>query len=207
MILGERFGRALVFTSELHCSQKRKTSGVPYVAHLLGVCALVLEDGGSEDEAIAALLHDSVEDQGVAYPGGVPALRKYIGEQFGEEVDRLVFALTERPGPSVALIRDKKERWRAHKQDYISRILSYDLPVRRVSCADNLHNVRSLITGYRVMGDRMWSRFLTRDASDQLWAYSSIARAFLQAGGTGLALELDDAVERLCQITGKPRPC
>jgi (p)ppGpp synthase/HD superfamily hydrolase len=205
MTLTGRFDRALLFTTELHRRQKRKTSSAPYISHLLGVCSLVLEDGGSEDEAIASLLHDSIEDQAAGYPGGPSALVQYIREQFGPEVEHLVVALTEKGSPQTAVIRDKRERWRAHKQEYIHQILSFDLPVRRISCADSLYNVRSLITGYRAMGDRIWSRFLTRDASDQLWAYSSIARAFLEAGGTGLAVELDDAVERLHSVTGIQR--
>ena len=204
MPLTERFDRALVFASDLHRTQKRKTSGAPYVSHLLGVCSLVLEDGGSEDEAIAALLHDSVEDQGTSFPGGPEKLSEQISLQFGAEVARLVSALTERPSADVSAIGDRRERWRAHKQTYIRQILSYDAAVRRISCADSLYNVRSLITGYRTMGDRLWGRFLTREAADQLWAYSAIAREFL-AVGSGLAVELDDAVQKLHEVTGIPR--
>jgi GTP pyrophosphokinase len=206
MMLTERFDRALMLASELHRKQKRKTSGAPYLSHLLGVCSLVLEDGGGENEAIAALLHDAVEDQGTAYPGGEIALRERIAREFGAEVGHLVDALTERPTPETSAIRDKGERWRAHKQAYIEQILSYDLPVRRISCADSLYNVRSLITGYRSMGEKLWTRFLTRDAGDQLWGYSAISRAFVEAGGIGLAAELDDAVEQLHRITGRSRP-
>lgn len=205
MMLTERFDRALSFSCELHRKQKRKTSGAPYISHLLGVCSLVLEDGGVEEEAIAALLHDAVEDQAGGYPGGVSALRDRIGADFGPEVLRLVDALTERPTADTAAIRDKHERWRAHKRAYIQQILSYDAPVRRISCADSLYNVRSLITGYRAMGDKLWTRFMTRDATDQLWGYSAISRAFLEAGGTSLATELDDAIEQLHRVTGHQR--
>jgi (p)ppGpp synthase/HD superfamily hydrolase len=204
-MLTERFDRALLMASELHRKQKRKTSGAPYVSHVLGVCSLVLEDGGDEDQAIAALLHDAVEDQGRGYTGGEPALRLDILAAFGPEVERLVEALTERPTPETAAIRDRRERWRAHKLAYIEQILSYDLPVRRISCADSLYNVRSLISGYRSMGEKLWTRFMTRDASDQLWGYSEISRAFVAAGGTGLAAELEDAVEQLHRVTGYVR--
>jgi (p)ppGpp synthase/HD superfamily hydrolase len=204
-MLTERFDRALLFATEVHRKQKRKTSGAPYVSHLLGVCSLVLEDGGSEDEAIAALLHDSLEDQGSEYPGGESKLRERIATDFGPEVARLVDALTERPTAETRAIKDKRERWRTHKQAYIDQILSYDLPVRRISCADSLYNVRSLISGYRSMGDRLWTRFMTRDAADQLWGYSAIARAFVEAGGIGLAAELDDAIEQLHRVTGNER--
>ena len=205
MTLTERFDRALVFASEIHRTQKRKTSRAPYVSHVLGVCSLVLEDGGSEEEAIAALLHDSVEDRAQAFEGGAPALMEEIQRQFGEEVARLVDALTERPAAETRLIKDKRERFRVHKQLYIEQILSYDLSVRRISCADSLYNVRSLVSGYRSLGDKLWSRFMTRDAVDQLWAYDAIARAFLKAGGTSLAVELDDAVEHLHRLTSIAR--
>ena len=205
-MLTERFDRALLTASDLHRKQRRKTSGTPYLSHLLGVCALVLEDGGSEDEAIAALLHDAVEDQSAAYPGGRDALREHIAAEFGAEVHRLVDALTERPTAETAAIRDKRERWRAHKRAYIEQILSYDLSVRRISCADSLYNVRSLITGYRSMGEKLWTRFMTRDPADQLWAYSEISRAFVRVGGTGLTAELEDAIDQLHRLTGHVRP-
>jgi (p)ppGpp synthase/HD superfamily hydrolase len=198
--LTERFDRALLFASGLHRTHKRKTSQAPYVSHLLGVCSLVLEDGGSEDEAIAALLHDSVEDRAHIYDGGAPALMEEIDRQFGPEVARLVDALTESPAAETRIIKDRRERWRAHKNLYIEQILSYDLPVRRISCADSLYNVRSLISGYRSLGDKLWTRFMTRNPADQLWAYDAIAHAFLKAGGTSLAFELDDAVDQLHRV-------
>jgi (p)ppGpp synthase/HD superfamily hydrolase len=204
-VLTERFDRALLLASDLHRKQKRKTSGAPYVSHVLGVCALVLEDGGSEDEAVAALLHDAVEDQADSYAGGAAALNDRIRAEFGDEVGRLVAALTERPTPETAAIRDKRQRWRAHKQAYIDQILSYDASVRRISCADSLYNVRSLISGYRSMGEKLWTRFMTREAADQLWGYSEIARAFVAADHTNLAVELDEAVDVLHRITGHER--
>src|SRR3954454_14444728 len=95
----DRFSRALSFADELHRRQTRKTSGVPYVAHLLSVCALIIEDGGTEDEAIAALLHDSLEDQSRHWEGGEDALAAEIQAQFGAAVLELVLGLTERPAP------------------------------------------------------------------------------------------------------------
>src|SRR3954453_11893467 len=121
-MLGERFEQALVFANQLHRKQKRKTSGVPYVAHVLGVAALVIEDGGGEDEAIAALLHDSLEDQGRHYPGGVPALAIEIEQRYGHNVREMVEALTERPSPAEHGVKDKRERWRIHKRAYIEQI-------------------------------------------------------------------------------------
>jgi len=203
--LTPRFDEALAFASDLHRTQKRKTSGAPYISHLLGVCSLVLEDGGSEDQAIAALLHDSVEDQGTSFDGGAKALLDVISSKFGPEVVRLVDALTEIPTTETRAIANRRDRFRAHKQLYIDQIVTYDLAVRRISCADSLYNVRSLITGYREHGDKLWKRFMTRDPADQLWAYQSIARAFLETGGTLLAAELQSAVAQLEQLVASGR--
>jgi (p)ppGpp synthase/HD superfamily hydrolase len=193
----ERFDRALVFAHQVHRKQARKTSGAPYMAHLLGVAALVMEDGGSEDEAIAALLHDSLEDQGRHYRGGSGQLARDIAEQFGERVLRLVEALTEHPYAREQGIADRAERWREHKRGYFEQILSAETAVRRISCADSLYNVRSLVFDHRRLGERLWDRFLTKNAADQVWAYEEAARAFLQAGVGPLAEELMGAVEQL----------
>jgi len=196
-VLGERFEAALVFANQLHRKQKRKTSGVPYVAHVLGVAAIVIEDGGGEDEAIAALLHDSLEDQGRHYPGGVDALAAEIESRFGPEVRRMVEALTERSSDEERAIADKRERWRAHKRAYFVQIATAGADVRRISCADSLYNTRSLAMGFRRLGIRLWTRFMTGRGDDQIWAYRSAAEAF-QAAGTGpLADELAAAVNDL----------
>lgn len=201
MTFSERFEDALAFAHRLHRKQKRKTSGVPYVAHLLGVCALVIEDGGSEDEAIAALLHDSLEDQSYDYPGGGAALAAEIQARFGPEVLRIVVACTERGSPEERRIRDRSERWRAHKQSYIEQIVTEDAAVRRVSCADSIYNVRSMSRDFRRMGDRLWSKFLTKSASDQLWAYDALARALIKRDrSSGLAAELRRAVDELDRL-------
>ena len=193
----ERFGQALAWTHEIHRKQKRKTSGVPYVAHLLGVTALVIEDEGTEEEAIAALLHDSLEDQGQHFPGGVPALAAEIEVRFGGEVLKMVEALTERRSDAEARIADKRERWRAHKMAYFAQIGAAGPAVRRISCADSLHNVRTLLKDYRRMGERIWIRFMTGRGDDQVWAYRAAAEAFRAAGTGPLADELADAVEAL----------
>ncbi|MCX6619624.1 MAG: HD domain-containing protein [Acidobacteria bacterium] len=189
-------------THRLHAKQKRKTSGTPYVCHLLGVAALVIEDGGTEDEAIAALLHDALEDQSRGYPGGEPALRTGIEQRFGAAVLHLVHELTERPKAQEKAFPDKTARWRAHKEGYIEQILTADTSVRRISCADSLFNVRSMIKDYQRMGDRIWERFLTRSRDDQLWAYHLIAQAFLARDDSPLARELVREIAALHQICG-----
>ena len=201
-MFSERFEDALGFAHRLHRKQTRKTSGAPYVAHLLGVAALVIEDGGGEDEAIAALLHDSLEDQARHYPGGRQQLAADIGERFGAEVLRLVEALTE-PGSAPG---EKRARWREHRRQYIEQIVTQDAAVRRISTADSIYNVRSLTRDYLRMGDELWTRFLTRSRDDQLWAYDSLARVLRAAGSGGLAEELNRAVAELFAAVGVPRP-
>ena len=193
----DRFEQALGFAHRLHHKQRRKTSGTPYIAHLLGVAEIVIEDGGTEDEAIAALLHDSLEDQGRHYEGGVDALAAEIEARFGVDVRRLVEALTEQTTVAISRIADKRERWRAHKRAYFEQIHDAGPEVRRISCADSLHNVRSLLSGYRRLGERVWTRFLTGRADDQIWAYRSAAKAFQEAGTGPLADELAEAVDAL----------
>jgi (p)ppGpp synthase/HD superfamily hydrolase len=199
-LYSERFGDALAFAHELHRRQIRKTSGVPYVAHLLGVAALVIEDEGAEDESIAALLHDSLEDQGRHYPGGVPQLASDIEARFGAAVREMVEACTEGVSEEEAAIRDKRERWRAHKRGYFEQIRNAGPAVRRISCADSLHNVRTLVKDYRRMGERIWTRFLTRNGDDQVWAYRSAGEAFVAAGVGPMAEELLRAVDELAGL-------
>jgi (p)ppGpp synthase/HD superfamily hydrolase len=204
-MFSERFDQALAFAHRLHRKQRRKTLGAPYIAHLLGVAAAVIEDGGGEDEAIAALLHDSIEDQARHYAGGAAALAAAIESEFGSDVLHLVEALTERPDPSEHGLASRAARWRAHKEAYIRQIVTADARVRRISSADSLYNVRSLTRDYLRMGDEMWTRFLTRSRDDQLWAYDALARALTASGGGALAGELDRAVDDLYRATGVER--
>jgi (p)ppGpp synthase/HD superfamily hydrolase len=201
----EVFDRALVFAHSLHRNQKRKVSGTAYICHLLGVAALVIEDGGSEEEAIAALLHDSLEDQGASYPGGHEGLRADIEKEFGTKVLRIVSACTEDYLLPERPPGDRNAQWRALKQAYLDHMRAADASVRRVSCADSIHNVRALTRDYRRMGEEVWKRFRTKSRNDQIWFYGMLARVFFE-GGVGLAEELDRAVAELCRETGAARP-
>ncbi len=190
-----RFDEALKFASGLHCTQLRKGTEIPYISHLLAVTALVIEDGGSEDEAIAALLHDAIEDQGDNFPGGRSALRRLIAANFGGVVLNIVNACTD---DDEVPPEEKKDpaRWRARKQAYLDHIPQMSPAARRVSCADKLHNARSVLTDYRERGEAVWSRFRTKSGSDQLWYYRELVRAFKE--GTGrLARELERMVDEL----------
>jgi GTP pyrophosphokinase len=182
-LLGPRFEDALAFTSRLHARQRRKGTGVPYVAHLLSVCALVLEHGGQEDDAIAALLHDAVEDQ-----GGRRTLER-IRERYGPEVARLVAACTD--ADTIP-----KPPWRERKERYLEHLAAADERVRRISCADKLHNARAILSDYRAQGDALWSRF-TADRDQTLWYYRSLVEILRRTGTGPLAEELARVVSEL----------
>lgn len=142
-------GRALSLASELHADQFRKGTDIPYVAHLLGVAALVLEDGGTEDEVIAALLHDAAEDQ-----GGLPTLRR-IESLFGSPVAEIVAACSD----SLVVDRDRKKPWRERKESAIQQIAEMDESALRVVAADKLHNVRTTAVDLEMIGAAVWARF------------------------------------------------
>jgi (p)ppGpp synthase/HD superfamily hydrolase len=146
MQLTNRFSAALTFASQLHATQLRKGSGVPYAAHLLSVTGIVLQYGGREDEAIAALLHDAVEDQ-----GGLPVLEK-IRSRFGAEVAAIVEGCTD-------AYTNPKPAWRERKEKYIAHLQAASPSVRLVCAADKLDNIRAILQDYRIVGEEVWSRF------------------------------------------------
>lgn len=198
-MLSDRFREAFGFALELHRNQTRKGSAAPYISHLLAVASLVLEHGGDENQAIAALLHDAIEDQGHAWPGGRDGLRQAIGEKFGAEVLAIVNGCTDDE-------EFPKAAWRARKEAYLLHIHTADPGTRLVSCADKLHNAWRLLADYRRLGEALWDRFRTRSRADQLWYYTELARAF-QASNTGpLADELQRVVEDLLRECGASGP-
>ena len=184
--LTERFERALVYATQLHSNQIRKGSGVPYISHLLSVAALVLEDGGDEDEAIAALLHDAIEDR------GGDKTRQEIQQKFGREVVSIVNGCTD-----AEVI--PKPPWRERKQKYIERMRNASLEVRRVSMADKLHNARSILADYYRGDTDIWSRF-KGGKEGTLWYFRSLIEINRQAGSSFLVEECDRVVKQLAQI-------
>jgi (p)ppGpp synthase/HD superfamily hydrolase len=164
MILSDRFREALVLTFDLHRDQQRKGSGVPYMAHVLGVCSLVMENGGDEDTAIAALLHDTVEDQ-----GGHSTLRD-IERRFGAAVAAIVHGCTESA-------EDPKPPWRERKERYLAHLKDAPPNVQLVAACDKLHNAQSILADYAVVGDALWSRF-SGGRDGVLWFYRVAANAF-----------------------------
>ena len=184
--LGARFEQALVFATQKHSGQSRKQSSVPYVAHLLSVAALVLEAGGDEDQAIAALLHDVVEDC-----GGAPVLIE-VRQRFGDRVARIVEGCTDTD-------QDPKPPWRARKEDYLRHLQQGGEDVRLVSVADKLHNVRSIVVDYRYLGESLWERF-TGGRDGTLWYYRALLDIYRQGRSSRLIDELERNVLELEQI-------
>jgi len=182
-VLTERFERALVFAARLHRDQRRKGSGVPYISHLLAVCELTIEYGGDEDEAIAALLHDAIEDQGGAMA------RAEILREFGERVTEIVDGCTDTD-------ESPKPAWRPRKEKYIRHVTEASASVRLVSACDKLHNVRSILKDYRIYGEDLWSRF-TGKRVGTLWYYRAMATALRAAGASPVVEELERAVNEL----------
>ena len=181
--LSRRFEQALLFATRKHAGQSRKGTAVPYVAHLLSVAGLVLEAGGDEDLAIAALLHDVVEDC-----GGAPMLKE-IRRRFGKRVAHVVDGCTDTD-------LDPKPPWRQRKEDYIAHLRTADADTRLVSAADKLHNVRSIVAIYREIGDRVWERFHGR-RDGTLWYYRALLDEFQRKKSSPLIRELERAVIEL----------
>jgi (p)ppGpp synthase/HD superfamily hydrolase len=184
-----RFGAALRFANELHAAQTRKSTTIPYISHLMGVASLVLEHGGSADEAIAALLHDSVEDQAEEYPGGATSLRAYIHDAFGPAVLEIVNGCTDADS-------HPKPPWRERKERYVAHLATASASIRLVSCADKLHNARAILSDLRSIGGGVFARF-TAGREGTLWYYRQLADTFTALGPSLLAAELDRTVREI----------
>ena len=195
-MLSERFDQALVFTHQLHRKQIRKGSGLPYIHHLLSVAALTGEHGGTEDQVIGALLHDSIED----CIGEVPDIRAQIEGRFGSEVLRIVEGCTD---ADVV----PKPPWRERKEAYLELLdgKPNDHPSLLVSLADKVHNSRSLLMDYREVEEELWGRF-RGGREGTLWYYESLARAFAQKDLGVLADEFTRIVEELQALAAANTP-
>jgi (p)ppGpp synthase/HD superfamily hydrolase len=191
LMLGERFEQAFQLAAELHRTQTRKGSGVPYIGHLLGVTAIVIETGGSEDEAVAALLHDAAEDQ-----GGHETL-ELIRARFGDSVARVVEECSDSFG-------EPKPPWRDRKQAYLDRLEAASDAALHVSLADKVHNLRAIVIDYRAVGERLWDRF-NAGRDEVLWYYRSLAASFTRLRPGPLATELGEAVRELERLVDTTR--
>ncbi len=190
--LGPSFERALLFAVRKHAGQTRKGTAAPYISHLLSVAALVLEAGGDEDLAIAALLHDVVEDC-----GGAPMLQE-IRRRFGKRVAHVVDGCTDTD-------LNPKPPWRQRKEDYLKHLRIADADVRLVSAADKLHNARSILADYREIGEPVWERFQGK-RNGTLWYYRALLDEFRKGKANPLVNQLERVVKELeaAAVSGSP---
>src|SRR6266567_5339816 len=184
MQLSRQFEQALTYATRIHGGQLRKKTRIPYIAHILGVTAIAMEYGANETEAIAALLHDAVEDA-----GGAKRLRD-IEQRFGKAVAKIVEGCTDTD-------QTPKPPWLARKKAYIAHLRHAPVSTQVVSAADKLHNLRAILMDYRTEHDKLWSRF-NGGKEGTLWYYAALVGAF--PGGKRLApllAELDRTLTTL----------
>jgi len=170
----------LLFAARKHAGQVRKGTPAPYISHLMGVASLVLEAGGDEDLAIAALLHDVVEDC-----GGAPMLKE-VRQRFGRRVAHVVEGCTQ----EVDL------PWRERRESYIKHLRNADADVRLVSAADKLHNARHILADYHEVGEAIWDRFNGKRAGT-LWYYQALLKEFRRREPNRVMNELERVVAEL----------
>ena len=175
-VLTERFDDAVRYAREVHAAQTRKGTSTPYLAHLLGVASIVLDDGGTEDEAIAALLHDAAEDH-----GGRAQLDE-IRSRFGDAVAQIVEDCTDS-------WETLKRPWLERKQAYAAHARTLPPSSLRVSAADKVHNAYAILRDLRNDGESVWGRF-SAGADDVISYYQSLVRSYREAGGGKLVDEL-----------------
>lgn len=180
-MLSDKYRDALAFAFDLHREQERKGSHVPYVAHVIGVSSLVLEYGGDEQEAIAGLLHDAVEDQ-----GGASTLET-IRVRFGERVADIVAGCSDSMG-------EPKPPWRVRKETYLAHLATASPGVKLVSACDKLYNARTIQADLRLEGASVWSRF-SSGKDGTLWYYRALAETFGRFPDLRPAAELRRVVE------------
>ena len=218
-MLSERYKDAMLFAARLHDGQMRKGTEIAYLSHLLSVSSLVMENGGSEDEAIAALLHDALEDQGDDYQSeymseprsGRAALKRDLELRYGRRVVEIVRACTDdedfQKPPKGA--KGSIEQWKARKSAYLGRLRrKKDVGLLRVSCADKLHNARSILIDYEEQGEATWKRFRARTKANQEWYYGALAGIYEKKvaslrdpGLTRLSKELSRVVARIGELS------
>lgn len=189
VVFSDRLDRAFGMARQLHQAQSRKGTATPYLAHLLSVCALVIEDGGDEDQAIAALLHDAVEDQ-----GGLETLA-IIRQEFGERAAIIVEHCSDS-------FETPKQPWGQRKEQYLAHLKDAPPEALRVSLADKLHNARAILKDLRMQGSPLWERFNGK-REGTLWYYHSLVMVFRQVGRSPMVEELARVVVEIEKVEEK----
>jgi GTP pyrophosphokinase len=184
-LYSERIIDAMAAAAQIHGTQRRKGTEIPYLSHLLGTCSIALEYGANEDDAIAALLHDAIED------GRPTAAARATVWSFGDEVGRIVEACTDAD-------TQPKPPWRPRKEAYLASLEKKDHSVLLVSASDKLHNARSIVRDRRGVGEKVWDRFKVQK-SDTLWYYRSLVVAYRENSehNPALVAELDRTVAEM----------
>ena len=194
-MLTDRFADAMTFAESIHRDQRRKGNGIPYVAHLLAVTATVLEWGGDEDTAIAALLHDAVEDQ-----GGEP-MAKEIRRRFGDRVASLVLHCSD----IISTDPELKAPWEERKSAYLARLASAGPEAALITCADKTHNLAATIRDVRAHGRETLDRFARPDRL--VWYYTSVADALERHADSVPLRELRDQIAALSAVLPAELDC
>jgi (p)ppGpp synthase/HD superfamily hydrolase len=189
MQLSRQFEKAVIYATRIHGGQRRKKTRIPYIAHILGVAAIALEYGANETEAIAALLHDAVEDC-----GGARRLRD-IERKFGKKVAKIVEGCTDTD-------QTPKPPWLERKQAYVAHVRHAPMPTKLVSASDKLHNVRAILMDYRQEGEKLWSRF-NSGKRGALWYYRALVDAFRGKRIRPLVQEIDRTLTELELLSNK----
>lgn len=180
----DRITEAQNYAASLHSNQTRKSTGIPYITHLWTVAATVAEFGGTEEQFIAALLHDAAEDQ-----GGEATLED-IRKRFGDDVAQMVAGCSD-------TFETPKPAWKQRKETYLSHLREASDSVVLISCCDKLHNSRSIVRDLRTVGNAVWDRF-TGGRDGSLWYYKSLLRIYKDRMlPTPLVLELEQCVEEM----------
>jgi (p)ppGpp synthase/HD superfamily hydrolase len=187
-----KFQEALVYAAQAHAGQLRKGTQIPYLSHLLAVTAIALENGATDDQAIAALLHDAVEDA-----GGKPRLAD-IEARFGKAVASIVAGCTDTD-------EVPKPPWRERKTAYVAHVRQAPISVKLVAAADKLHNARAILSDYRAIGDTLWTRF-NGGKEGTLWYHRAMVGAFTEPRLRPLAEDLDAAVTELERLAHNSKP-
>ena len=191
-MVGSRFVKAVERACQWHDGQVRKGTEVPYVSHLLAVAGLVLEAGGDEELAIAAMLHDAVEDQ----PD--EASPESIRDEFGDRIADVVVECSDREHG----VEGTPDNWHERKEAYLRSLRTAPRDALLVSCADKLHNARSLLRDLIQEGERVWERFNEPDPAQQLWYYRALATVFAERiqKPVWLPQELERTVDRIASF-------
>jgi (p)ppGpp synthase/HD superfamily hydrolase len=195
--LTQRFVQAMHYAHRWHASQTRKGTGIPYLSHLLAVAAIALEHGADEDEAIAALLHDSLEDG--PHNTGEPRaqIEQQIREHFGERVLQIILGCTDTESDGSR--GEPKENWKERKTAYLKHLETANASVLLVAASDKLHNARCILRDFRQLGDELWQRF-SAGKEGSLWYYRSLAEILRRRLPSNLSAELQELVAELqCQ--------